>query len=173
MRWLWGPATLRLLEHFGIPWRTKEHITPEELGSSPGDTYWTGKELVIEESCPKMWVVHEVGHFLVTRKISPEFLALRNWGTEQGGAQELRADGNEFPSCSVNVALLIQMNLPWKACADALNLVDDFWDSDRFSRYDDFSDYRIRYSASRGWRDVREGVLERASRFLKETPYAV
>ena len=57
---LWGKGIHRLLDHYAIPWSVVPRISLAELGSSPGDAYWDGSQLVLEKGCPPHWVAHEV-----------------------------------------------------------------------------------------------------------------
>jgi hypothetical protein len=162
--WQWGPKTLRLLASIGISWRVVEDIPREDMGTAPGDVYWDGQVLVIEKTCPREWVVHEVAHYLVCQRDSPQFLKLRNWGTEQTGEEVSLAEDLESQACVVNVALLIRMNLPWRNCADGLNLIEEYWKGPR-GCYG--MSYRKRFQGQEWWNSLREELLGGAEPYLK------
>lgn len=167
--WNWGPAILREMERWGIPWVSLERdISPKELGGSPGEIAWFRGRLLIEEDCPREWVVHEIAHYLVCKKHTPEFLNRQNWGLDDTYSPEdlsvlygkLGIDARtvdwdswcESEASFLNCALLIYLHLPWRSAAYQLNILDDVWPGEVYWG-------RSPPKNPRAWRIVRERIL--------------
>lgn len=76
------PKLHDLLNWLEIPYQIVDNIPKGVLGWSPptDDICWTGRKLVIGESCPINFVIHEVSHWIVSSRFERR---LRNWGFEQ------------------------------------------------------------------------------------------
>lgn len=179
--WKWSPEILEQMEHWGIPWEVLDReLTEDELGGSPGDVAWDGEVLLLEASCPPEWVLHEIAHYIVCQKLTPEKLREQNWGldgfwglpeAEKEILDALTPSGQswddwcEAQACNVNVALLIYLNLPWKKVAEELGSSGDFWPAGAPVVHWDFEERKYHEA----WAGVREGILSRARPFLQET----
>lgn len=154
-RWLWGPALLREFEWWGVPWEIRHRpLTQDEIGASPGGCYWDGFQIVFEHTIWKPWVAHELAHYIVTKRDKPEFLGLRNWGTEQ--EEPWDDQPLEDRACDVNIAILIMLRLPWRQAAGDLSIPEN---------------NGVPYSRSgpteTQWRHIRAAVLRKAAPYLQ------
>ncbi len=121
--WLWDPRIQAMLDYLGIPWKVLPktvRLSPEELGSCPGDICWLNQTFHIEATCPEKWVVHDLAHWLVCQRDRPEMLQDQNFGHENMKPKQIREDENI--TSDVNITLLKRLGIPYEKCADEINV---------------------------------------------------
>lgn len=124
--WLWDIQILEIFDYLGIQWEVLPkyvRLDPVDQGSSPGDICWKHQVMLIEASCPEMWVVHDLAHWLVCKRDRPEMLQEQNYGHEGMVAKQIREDENI--TSDVNIAILKRLGIPHQKCADDINVIDD------------------------------------------------
>lgn len=112
------PRLVALLNTCQIPFDVVDKIPRSDLGSSVGDSYWTGRRLVIERGCPDAWVAHEIAHWAAAKTDFPKYLGWKNYGLDSNRRDEKhRGSGweNDVESVSADVTILIlgNLRLPW------------------------------------------------------------
>lgn len=174
--WHWGAALQREFDRWEIEVDVVKKIPPHHFGSSIDSSIWTGERLIVEQDAWTPWVAHELAHFLVCRRNSPQLLKTRNWGFDyhRHVLSELDISENrfkfrsfnqeetqEFIAADVTVGLLIELKYPWiKACL-RLNISDE-------TGSDPFEEHTL--ASPKGRARVKAFVLEKSKIYLDQEP---
>lgn len=112
------PRLVALLGACQVPFEMVDEIPKSDLGSSVGDSYWTGRRLVIERGCPDAWVAHEIAHWAVAKTDCPKYLGWKNYGIDSYRRDAAHRgieweDDVESSSADVTILILSKLRLPW------------------------------------------------------------
>lgn len=162
MKWMFGKKLHDLMSSLGLEWEIVESIPRDDLGSSPSHIYWTGDRFIIEKSCPKAWVAHDIAHHLVQRVEDPDNLHKPNWGfNEPADSAKLdREEELESLAADLTITLLSRLNLPWHRAAIHMDIPDPvpgLWDTRT----------RAQCLNRTQWKMVREWCEKRSAPYLE------